>query len=282
MLRNKTAAFDPLTRDRRPDRRRQGRPLIGVIHRRAGARSRSTSSARRLEEANVAGHLTVTSSYTARGHRLGASFTSRRRHWRRGDDLCAPEDRAEGVRVAQRAEGVPRHRLDRRRGPDEHPPRTPRRIETTTADRRVAWRSSTTSTEQRIRGCWSATRLRLDMTDPLPLRVSIAGGRARDSTRWRSRTAIEFGTAPQSRVRRRCCCLHGVTRRPLGDPCATEADRGAPHIQGSWIVTVRPGACRDDLHQLKRARTEKAPRPERYIVPASWTLHDRLVLIAAV
>ncbi len=78
---------------------------------------------------------------------------------------------------------------------------------------------------------------------------------------------LEFGQRPKldeygDRV---LLVYYGVHHGNSGDPAEGKPIEVHLHISGSWIVTVRPGACRD-LHELKERLRDRDGDAEEYIV----------------
>jgi len=78
---------------------------------------------------------------------------------------------------------------------------------------------------------------------------------------------LEFGQRPKldeygDRV---LLVYYGVHHGNTGDPAEGRPIEVHMHVSGSWIVTVRPGACRD-LHQLKERLRDNDAHAEEYIV----------------
>ncbi len=78
---------------------------------------------------------------------------------------------------------------------------------------------------------------------------------------------LEFGQRPKldEYPGRVLLVYYGVHHGNTGDPAEGKPIEVHMHISGSWIVTVRPGACRD-LHQLKDRLRDRDGEAEEYIV----------------
>jgi magnesium transporter len=78
---------------------------------------------------------------------------------------------------------------------------------------------------------------------------------------------LEFGQRPKldEYPGRVLLVYYGVHHGSTGDPAEGRPIEVHMHISGSWIVTVRPGACRD-LHQLKDRLKDRDGEAEEYIV----------------